>query len=264
MRLTIVGSSGSMSGPDNPASCYLLQAPGPAEGGSRRIFSLVLDMGPGSNGALMKYLHPSAIDFIGLSHCHADHMVDIIGQQVFRKWHPDGHLPRTMLYGPSNLTPRMLGVSGDAGIVDYSEEFILGEWRPGVPVQVGPFVITAFPAWHPVEAYAIRVEGPSALHDGTAIFTYSGDTDRCDTVVEAAYNADLFLCEAAFLEGQAVDRGVHLTGVSAGQLATDARAKALVLTHIQPWTNRELPAAEARTSYSGPLALARPGDVYEF
>ena len=47
MELTVVGSSGSVPGPRSPASSYLLRAP--FEGG---VFALVLDLGPGSMGAL--------------------------------------------------------------------------------------------------------------------------------------------------------------------------------------------------------------------
>jgi ribonuclease BN (tRNA processing enzyme) len=77
MQLTIVGCSGSASGPDSPASCYLVQAP--YEG---RTFSLVLDLGPGSFGALYRYLDPAGVDAIGLSHQHPDHCLDMTGFYV--------------------------------------------------------------------------------------------------------------------------------------------------------------------------------------
>ncbi|MDO4791899.1 MAG: MBL fold metallo-hydrolase [Buchananella hordeovulneris] len=259
MKLTIVGSSGSMSGPDNPASCYLLQAS--LDG---RTYSLVFDMGPGSNGALMKYVDPQDLDFIGISHGHADHMVDVIGHQVYRKWHPEGHLPRTKLWGPSVLTARMLGISGDTDVTDYSAEFELGHWTPGQVLEVGPFKIHCFPALHTVEAYSVRVEGPATDGSGTSVFTYTGDTDLCEGASAAAKDADLLLSEAAFLESHAVGRGVHLTGKRAGELGRDAGAKRLVLTHIQPWTDKEVTKAEAAEVYEGFLDLALPGKTYEF
>ncbi|WP_371164317.1 MBL fold metallo-hydrolase [Buchananella felis] len=260
MKLTIIGSSGSMCGPDSPASCYLLQAPH-----AGRTYSAVFDMGPGGNGGLLKYLDPVELDFIGISHCHADHMVDLIGHQVYRKWHPEGHLPRTRLWGPSNLTQRMLGVSGDTDVSDYSAEFELGQWQVGQTIEAGPFRITAFRAEHPVEAYSLRVEGPSVdPARASAVFTYTGDTDRCEGVLAAAAGADLLLSEAAFLERHGIGPGVHLTGKRAGELATDAAAKHLVLTHIQPWTDKQETAGEARATYAGPISVALPGDTFEF
>jgi ribonuclease BN (tRNA processing enzyme) len=77
MKLTVVGCSGSLSGPDSPASSYLVQAPY-----ENRTFSLLLDCGPGAMGALYRYLDPREIDAIGLSHLHADHCLDLTGYHV--------------------------------------------------------------------------------------------------------------------------------------------------------------------------------------
>ena len=53
MKLTVLGSSGSMSGPASSASSYLVQAQGfDRETGKMRTWSVVLDMGPGSFGQL--------------------------------------------------------------------------------------------------------------------------------------------------------------------------------------------------------------------
>ena len=65
MKLTIVGCSGSLSGPDSAASSYLVQAPY-----QDRTFSLLLDFGPGAMGALYRYLDPRELDAIALSHLH--------------------------------------------------------------------------------------------------------------------------------------------------------------------------------------------------
>ena len=51
MKLTVIGATGSMSGPQSPASSYLVQARGvDPDSGRERVFSLVCDMGPGSWG----------------------------------------------------------------------------------------------------------------------------------------------------------------------------------------------------------------------
>ena len=84
MKLTVVGCSGSVSGPESPASCYLVQAP--YEG---RTFSLVLDLGPGAFGALYSYLDPPSVDAVGLSHLHPDHCVDLCALYVAGALLPD-------------------------------------------------------------------------------------------------------------------------------------------------------------------------------
>ena len=55
------------------------------------------------------------------------------------------------------------------------------------------------------------------------MLTYSGDTDSCRGLEEAARDADMFLCEAAFEEGRDdAIKGVHLTGKRAGEAAAAA------------------------------------------
>ena len=90
MRLTIIGCSGSMSGPQSSASSYLVQADGVDTDGALRTYSIVLDLGPGSMGQLLRHLDPAQLDAIAISHCHADHMVDLVGMHVYRRWLPTG------------------------------------------------------------------------------------------------------------------------------------------------------------------------------
>nr|MBA2717467.1 MBL fold metallo-hydrolase [Propionibacteriales bacterium] len=71
MKLTVVGCSGSLPGPESAASCYLLEAP--YEG---RTFRLLLDLGSGALGPLQRYADLAAIDAVALSHLHADHCLD--------------------------------------------------------------------------------------------------------------------------------------------------------------------------------------------
>lgn len=100
MRLTILGCSGSMSGPDGAASSYLLQADGYDDDGKLRTYSIVMDFGPGAMGQLLRHLDPAELDAVFLSHLHADHCVDITGMQVYRRWFPTGPLPRIDVYSP--------------------------------------------------------------------------------------------------------------------------------------------------------------------
>ena len=90
------------------------------------------------------------------------------------------------------------------------------------------------------------------------------DTDTCQALDDLAVGADLFLCEAGYIEGRD-DRftGVHLTGLRAGEAAVTAQAGRVVLTHIAAWTDPAVPLAEARSVYSGPLELATPKAVYD-
>jgi ribonuclease BN (tRNA processing enzyme) len=147
------------------------------------------------------------------------------------------------------------------------EEFDFTNWTERESVTFGPFTVTPFAVNHPVEeAYALRVEVTEPDKDGnlaTRVLTYSGDTDSCTGLEEAAKDADLFLCEAAFEEGRDDDiKDVHLTGKRAGEAAAVAGARRLLLTHIPVWTSQAKVMAEARPVFPGDVAVAVAGVHY--
>ncbi len=258
----MVGCSGSMSGPASVASCYLVQAEGPGVDGRPRTWSVVLDLGPGAMGALMNHVDPAALDLLALSHLHADHMVDLIGMQVYRRWRPGAALGPLPVLAPAGALARVRGVGGDDEDEDYAGEFAFAEHDPAAAVAVGPLRIDVFPMRHPVPAYGIRVTGPSEHGDREVSLAYTGDTDSCDGVVDLARDVDLLLSEAAFQEGRDTVRGIHLTGRRAGEVAAAGRARRLVLTHLQPWTDPEVVRAEALGAFAGPVDVAAPGATW--
>ncbi|WP_054952189.1 MBL fold metallo-hydrolase [Flaviflexus massiliensis] len=248
MKLTVVGCTGSMSGPKGAASSYLVQTD---------TTTILLDMGPGSMGQLMNYIDPAELDAILLSHLHTDHVADIIGMQVYRKWFPTGPLGPIDVYSPGDGLERTRQIGGDAPEETYAGEFTFHAVTEGDKVKVGDVEIEFFHAEHPVPAHAMRLTGPAGQ-----VLTYSGDTDYCEGQVEAARGADMYLCEAAFEAERDTVRGIHLTGARAGQIATKAGVKNLVLTHLQPWTDPDVVCQETRQTYEGPIAVATPGVTF--
>lgn len=266
MRLVTVGVSGSLPGPESPASCYLVQAHD-----GEREWNLVLDLGSGSLGALQRFVEPGDVDAIGISHLHPDHCADLSGLYVYLRYHPERGSHRTgqprhlAVHGPSGTRERAAAMYGLEGGENMDAEYAFRAWQPGSPVQVGPLTVEPFAVNHPVEAYGMRVTGPSSDRPGErATLVFSGDTDHCDTLVEASRGADLLLCEAAFLEGRDDGvRGIHLTGRRAGAVAAAAGARRLLLTHLTVWTDSAETLAEARAEYAGPLDVPRAGNTYE-
>ncbi|MBE7699993.1 MBL fold metallo-hydrolase [Oerskovia sp. Sa1BUA8] len=279
MRLVVVGSSGSFAGPESPASSYLVQVPDGVSPDGRE-WNLLLDMGNGALGALQRVVDPRRLDAIGLSHLHPDHFVDVCGLYVYLKYHPDraadpargpdhpaAHAAHGVLpvWGPSGTADRIGATYGLEAGESMDSQFDFRTWQPGQVVTVGPLEIEPYRVYHPVEAYGMRVTGPSSLVPGERVtLAYTGDTDACDGVVDLARDADLLLAEAAFQEGRddAVDRGIHLTGKRAGEVATAAGARRLVLTHLPAWNDRQAARDEATAVYAGPVDLAATGRVF--
>ena len=68
-------------------------------------------------------------------------------------------------------------------------------------------------------------------------FVFSGDTAQCDSLMEAARDADLLICEATYGENEqaqlAIEHG-HMNFAQAAEVATRAEAKRLWLAHYSP------------------------------
>ncbi|MDN5761082.1 MAG: MBL fold metallo-hydrolase [Microlunatus sp.] len=253
MQVTIVGASGSVSGPLSPASSYLVQAPY-----QDRTFSLLLDLGPGAFGALYRYLDPAEVDAVALSHLHPDHCLDLCGLYVAGRYAPTSPWRRIPVYGPTGTAARVgrayeVDGTGEPGL-SISEWFDYREW--GATQHLGPFIVSAVRVAHPVEAYAIKV-----VHDaaGGGILVFTGDTGPTPVLDGFARDADLLLAEAAFLTSPDNPPDLHLTGAEAARVAERAGAGLLVLTHIPPWHDPERVRAEARAATTRPVELAVPG-----
>ena len=248
MRLTIVGCAGSFPGPESASSCYIVEHDG---------YRLLLDLGSGALGPLQKHLDLRAIDAVALSHLHADHCFDLTGFYVVSKYHPDGALPTIPVYAPEGAEPFLSSAYGQSEGKEMTGQFDFRDWTPGVPTRFGPLTVTATLVDHPVTAYAFRIEAEGR------VIAYSGDTGPIDAIADVAAGADLFLCEASFVESKQNPPNLHLTGAEAGEYATRAGVGRLLVTHIPSWTDADEVEADVRTTYAGPYDIVRAGDVYE-
>jgi ribonuclease BN (tRNA processing enzyme) len=247
MKLTVLGCSGSVPGPDSPASSYLVSADG---------FHLVLDLGSGALGALQRHLNLSQIGAIGLSHLHPDHCMDLCGLYVSAKYSPAAPFPLIPVYGPPGTADRMAlayDLPADPGM---KEQLDFHSWLD--VQQIGPFTVRTTPAIHPVPAYSIRVE------HGNKALVFTGDTGPSDALIELARGADVLLSEAALKDddpNNPVD--LHLTPADAGEHAKRAGVKRLVITHVPPWFDRNTQAEGARRTFPGEVLIATPNATFE-
>jgi ribonuclease BN (tRNA processing enzyme) len=257
VRLTVLGCSGSGPGPTSPASGYLVSA------GATR---LLLDLGNGAFGALLRHLDPWALDAAALSHLHADHCADMVNLAVHRRYHPEpppGVAPLPV-YAPAGAADRLAAAyaaSAEERVsTDLSDVLLFCPVADGgVLGEVG---LRATPVEHPVAAYALR------LDHGGASLVYSGDTGPCPGLVELARGADVLLCEASWphvVPGRWTEPppGLHMSGRQAGEHATAAGVGRLLLTHVPVWSDAAALLAEARETFDGPVELVAADATYE-
>ncbi len=261
MKLTVVGCTGSVPGPQSPASSYLVEAP--YEG---RTFALLVDCGPGAFGALHRYIEPALVDAFALSHLHPDHCLDLCACYVAGCYSPSAPWPTRPVYGPTGTAARLANAyevpdpdpavaQSASGILDH---FDYRDWQPSQ--RIGPFIVRTALVDHPVAAYAIRIEEDI---EGGGTMVYSGDTGPCDALVELARGVDLLLVEAAFMSEGSNRPHLHLTGEQAAAAGQAAGVGSVVLTHIPPWHDPERVRAAAVPHFDGPVGLASSGATWQ-
>jgi ribonuclease BN (tRNA processing enzyme) len=242
VRVTVLGSAGTLCGPGQACSSYLLESDGAR---------LLLDCGNGSLANLQQRVGLADVDAVVLSHLHPDHFVDLYGLYYGLRFHPDGE--------------QSVDVYARAGAQDFVRQLLPSEASEtfervcrfttvsaGDAFAVGPFRVSLFPANHPVEAFAMRVETDER------VVAYSGDTGPTDDLIGCARDADLFIADSSWLERDGPHpEGIHMTGLEAGQHAAAAGARRLVVTHVYPTLDRAEVAAEAASAYDGEVVIAR-------
>jgi len=115
--------------------------------------------------------------------------------------------------------------------------------------RLGDFQVESLPVDHNEESIAYKVTG-----SGGKSVVYSGDTDFSENLVALSKAADFLICESA-LPDELKAKG-HLTPSLAGEIATRANVRNLVLTHFYPECDLVDIEKQCRKTYDGPLLLA--------
>lgn len=134
------------------------------------------------------------------------------------------------------------------------EEHRLGRFSPEVAREMG---IPEGPLWGQIHrGQSVTLEDGRVIDAQSLVgaarrgrkIVLSGDTRPCAGTLTAAADADLLIHEATFADDEAaraVETG-HSTAREAAQVARDAGARRLILTHISARYTREAPELEAQ------------------
>ena len=229
MKLQILGCDGSYPDAHGACSGYLV-----CEGDD----CLQLDLGCGSLPRLMAHTRPESLGAILISHWHNDHASDMLALAYYLKIH-QLKLPVLAPVQPHPLRDLLEG-----------EEFVFEDIS--MPRTIAGFHIQALAVDHPLPAYALKIS-----RNGRAL-VYTGDAAGGAGLADFCRGADLLLCDATFTKAQWHEDLPHFSAHQAGQLARDAGVKQLVITHLQPGSDKELLLREAREAYAN-ARMALPG-----
>jgi ribonuclease BN (tRNA processing enzyme) len=239
VRLTVLGCAGTHPGPGRMCSSYLLET---------QDYRLLVDCGNGSLSNLQQHCDVADIDAVLISHLHPDHFTDLYGLYYMLRFHPDGPCS-VPVYAPGGARQHLAQVVNDDG--EFAKRLQFSAVSAGQRLRLGPLTVNLFPANHPVETLAVRIAVDSV------VVAYSADSAATPSLSDAARDADLFLCDATWLERhRPLPSGIHMTGAEAGRQAADAGAARLVVTHVIPSNDPAEVAAEAAGSYDGEVLVA--------
>ena len=242
LSVTVLGSSGSYSGPGNPCSGYFV------DDGTTRVW---LDCGPGTLGPLQDHVELHDLDAVVVTHSHPDHCLDLpVFRNALRFVLEISGVP---VYGPAQ-TRATVEAALNAEVAPTLDWHTVSD---GSTFAVGGLSFACSRTDHPVETMAVRIEDGN----GGAV-AYSADTGAAWSFERFDAPVGLAICEAT-LAADAEGSVQHLSGRQAGELARQVSAERLVLTHLTPGTDGEARRDEAASAFDGPIEVARAGDRFE-
>lgn len=254
MELIVLGCWAPYPRAGGACSGYLIRAGG---------LNILLEAGNGSLSRLMSFIDFRHLDAVIVTHLHHDHYLDLFPlrhavEGARREGSRSGPLK---LFAPSapaeefNLLAGYKKAFETAPIETLPREKLAGGFDAR-RLDLGGLTFRFVSAKHSLPGFSVSVEGAGKL-------VFSGDTARTEELVAVAEGADLFLCEASGRDSDAdYLKDAHLTARQAGEVAREAGAKQLLITHFWP----EYEPAElgnlARAGFGGQVAAAREGETY--
>lgn len=218
---------------------------------------LLMDCGPGTLHGVDRFgVAWAELTHIAVTHYHSDHV---------------GDLPALMQALKHGLTPRRtrpLTLLGPRGFRRFLDRLacVVGSQvvDPGFPldiVELGPgevhadgaadLRVSCMPTPHTPESVAYRVGG------GGANVGYTGDTGPSELVASFLAGCDVLVAECTLPDPPTMT--THLSPVGLADLASVARPRLLVVTHVAPPSTPPAAAAAVAARYDGEVVAGRDG-----
>ncbi len=264
---------------------------------------LLFDCGEGTQRTLMKEkLGIMKISRVFISHWHADHFSGLLG--LIQTLELEGREKPLYIYGPprtEEFTERILDTGYFNRSYDiFAEDLVEGEEVIGEDYQVIPFEVEhginafgyVFQENDNVKANKDKMkelglgespkigelkEGKTVEWNGNKIepeqvvetvpgrkVVYSGDTSKCQNLIEHAEHSDLLIHEATCLHEMISDRRGHTSALQAGEIASEASVAKLALTHFsRRYRGKEEELLEEAKSIFEDTELGQDGKMFD-
>ncbi len=244
MLLTVLGSGTCELRADKSSPAYLLESGGAC---------LLLDLGQGALRRLMEAgRDPAALAAVLISHPHPDHLADLIPLLFALNYDPRlAAQARLSLLAHSGLQEVLAGLDqAFSPWLRRDPARLTTTWlEPGQGLSLAGLAITAAKAFHMPSSLAYRLER------GAASLVYLGDSQATPELAAFCQGAGLIIAHCAGSDQNPKDG--HLTPSAAGGLARQAKAQALLLSHLYAQVDPGQALAAAQAAFPGPVWLAR-------
>ena len=255
MEICFLGTGAPYPDPQRGSSAILVDV------GSARI---LLDCGRACVQQMARLgIEPASITHCFLTHGHYDHVADY-ALLVLTSWRFGRH-HTLRVYGPPGTRAMSDALFNEAYKIDITARRALQkkdieadidvhvtELRDGAAVEGEGWRVRAVEVAHwPIPlSLGFLVEG-----DGKRIF-FTGDTAPCNAVREAAAGVDLLIHEAMYFPTDSGHYRSHSHPAQVGEVAYQAGAKHLVLTHLQPEIKMEQLLNDAGAHFTSRMTMA--------
>jgi len=214
---------------------------------------------------------------IFITHLHSDHTMGL-ADAIFTPW-IQGKRDPVDIYGPPGIA-WLVSTILDGNAEDIQERVasaggpsrdgwkaVAHEVNPGEVYRDERVAVRAFRVPHSEwpNAYGYRIDTPDRS------IVISGDTREASAVSEACNGCDVLIHEVYSDSGfatipvarQPYHAAAHTPATAVGRVATNGRAKMLLLTHVLFFgATEDRILREVRSTYAGPVVLARDGGRY--
>jgi ribonuclease BN (tRNA processing enzyme) len=241
MEITILGSGTGMPSLKRNASGISIKI---------EKDNLLFDTGPGTIKRLLEIaITYHDINYIFYTHFHTDHTLDLATLLFAARYPLSLRTKKLTIFGSPGLEKFYNGLLNLYGDVIRPETYqvILREIKKQT-LEFDAFRIDVMPMQHTPESIGYRVESR-----GKSI-VYSGDTDRCQNLVQLGQNADILILECSFPNEIKVPG--HLVPQEAGKIAQECNCKQLILLHLYPVCQEDEIMKQAEKNFSGKIIVA--------
>jgi ribonuclease BN (tRNA processing enzyme) len=246
MKLTILGSGTFVPELNRSCSSYLVEL---------RKEKIVLDFGRGAIQNLLKLkTNLYELDKIFISHMHADHSSELPSFISFIVDNPKKKELRNkyIIYGPKGIKKRISRLLESFNLHRHKnlDRIQIKELSDKDIVKGNDWKIKPFRVKHgnDLNCLSYRIESENK------VFFYLGDSAYSEELIRGCQNSDVAILEAALPEEWKSKE--HMSGKEAGELATKANVKNLIITHVAN-TYLSNVKKEVREKYKGRFSIAK-------